>query len=270
MKEVNYIEICKEYEDILKPWKEFHSYEDIHPRLGKVVVFLFNVGDRNYINFMQFITKEKINFDIRRRQFKFTKKEKEAAEILQLHVYEYAKDSYLTEEISRCCNACGQTLPTQLGKLHVNYNNIKKYDLCSTYPKNSEVIVSERLKHIFESENIEGVDYLPIYQMGKKDKVIDGYYRLKLNVGIGEIVSPSLVECGEKCEECGFNEKFLLKGLLFFNKDTWSGAPICYSKNYFGQPVSWQKPIIIISSKMHKILIDKGIKSFLATPLHFI
>ncbi|WP_054875458.1 hypothetical protein [Oxobacter pfennigii] len=70
--------------------------------------------------------------------------------------------------------------------------------------------------------------------------MIENNYHLNLQEGIGEVAEPSKVEKGEKCPECGFYNKFICKTLLYFKRDTWAKKDICFTKNWFGEPPSWQ------------------------------
>ncbi|CAM3055316.1 hypothetical protein HAHI6034_01100 [Hathewaya histolytica] len=139
----------------------------------------------------------------------------------------------------------------------------------STYVGGIETIVSEKVKLLFEKENVSGVEYEPIYQMGKENKIVNGFYHLILHEGIGEIIEPSIIEKGQLCHECGEYEYFLCKTLLNFNRETWKELDICYTQNWFGGSLSKFKDIII-SNKLYKILVENNIKNVYFQPAYFV
>ncbi|MFB5197416.1 hypothetical protein ACE198_21330 [Neobacillus sp. KR4-4] len=122
-----------------------------------------------------------------------------------------------------------------------------------------EIIVSKRLKNILISENVTGIKFSSIYDIDTHE-VIKDFYHLQLEIGIGEVVEPSIVEIEKKCNKCGFYGKFLCQTPLYFEKDSWKELDMYFTLNWFGSPPITQGKWVIISQRLYRILIENNIK----------
>lgn len=269
MKEKLWINIPVKFKEELSDWCEFFSYESEDKEMGKLAIYSLYTNSREHNNLIKFLHENDINYYIFRRVYTFTTKEKENAEILWFWTDNDAQDSFTTEPTYNICTKCDKKIPLiNAHKLHVDYKKIKKYDIMSTYNGDTETIVSEKVKNLFIQENVSGIKFESIYQLGKENKVIDGYYHLVLEEGIGDIVEPSVVEKKGLCPECGMYDEFICKTTLNFNRITWKRYDICYTKNWFSAPPKFKN--LIISNKLYKILIQNKIKNVYFQPAYFI
>lgn len=269
MKEKVWINIPLKYKEVLLEWNEYLAYESEDSENGKLVVYSFYTNSKEYDNLIKFLEKNNIKNYIFRRVYTFTKKEKDEAEILWFWTDDDAQDSYISEPIEYVCNKCGKKVPLiKQGKLYVDLKKIKKYDIMSTYNGDQETIVSEKVKQLFIEENISGVEFEPLYQINSDDKVIEGFYHLILKEGIGDVVEPSIIERRNLCLECGVYDEYICKTTLNFNRGTWDGLDICYTKNWFSAPPKFKR--LIISNKLYRILINNKIKNVYFQPAYFV
>jgi len=269
MKETVWIYIPSQFNDLLNKWNDYYSYDTEDSDIGKLVAYRMDTSSVEYDSLIRFLKEKNIYHYIFRRVYRFTKKEKDDAEILWLWTDDDAKDSYIPNPINCICKRCGKKSPyITRHNIHVDYKNIKKYDIMSTYHGDIETIVSEKLRQIFIQENITGVEFEPIYQIGVENKVIDGFYHLILKEGIGDVVEPSIVNKKEFCPECGFYDEFICQTTLNFKRSTWDKLDICYTKNWFGGPPKFKN--LIISQKLRKILIENKVKNIYFQPAYLV
>lgn len=269
MKEKVWINIPIKYKDLLSEWSVFFSYESEDDENGKLIVYSLDTDSNEYNNFVSFLHENHIYYYIFRRLYTFTKREKDNAEILWLWTDDDAEDSY-TPNYSQCvCNKCGRPIPIIAScKLHVDVKKIKRFDFMSTYNGDIETIVSEKIRQIFIQEKITGVDFEPIYQLGKENKIIEGFYHLILKEGIGHVTEPSIIKKQGYCSECGFYDEYICQTLLNFDRSSWEGLDICYAKDWFGSPPKFKR--LIVSNKLFKVLEQNKIKNVYFHPAYFI
>jgi hypothetical protein len=269
LKEKVWINIPIKFKDTLTQWSEFFSYESEDDENGKLIVYSLNTDSKEYNNFISFLNKNHIYYYIFRRVYTFTKKEKDNAEILWFWTDDDAKDSYTPNHSDCACNKCGKKIPLiTRNKLHVDFKKIRKYDIMSTYNGDIETIVSEKIRQIFIQENVTGIEFESIYQLGKENKVIEGFYHLILKEGIGNVIEPSIIKRQGFCSECGFYDEYICQTIVNFDRSTWEGLDICYTKDWFGGPPRFKR--LIISNKLYKILEQNKIKNVYFHPAYFI
>ncbi|MEQ8156580.1 MAG: hypothetical protein ABRQ25_17160 [Clostridiaceae bacterium] len=154
MKEKVWINIPAKYKDKLSQWVDFFGY-DSEDENGKLVVYRFLTDSKEYEQITYFLQQKNINFYIFRREYAFTKKEKDNAQILRLRIDDDAKDSCYLEDDMHRCSKCNRLIPqVQRKELHVDYKKIKKYDFMVTYEGTVETIVSDKVRQILLRENI--------------------------------------------------------------------------------------------------------------------
>lgn len=269
MKEKVWLNISKKYQGILCEWSEFIAYESEDLENGKVIVYSLYTNQKEYHSLVTFLKKNDIHNYIFRRVYTFTKNEKDNAEILWFWTDDDAKDSYTPETTNCICNKCNGEVPiSNRRRIHVDYKKIRKYEIMSTYHGDTETIVSEKVKQLFIQEKILGTEFEPIYQIGKDNKEIEGFYHLILQEGIGDVIEPSVLEKKDFCPECGMWGEFICKTTLNFSRETWKGYDICYTKNWFGSPPKFKN--LIISNKLYKVLERNKIKNVYFQPAYFV
>lgn len=270
LKEKIWVNIPEKYQEILSDWSKFYAYESEDELLGKVVVYSLYTDLQDYTDLITYLHKSNIKYYIFRRSYTFTKTEMNNAEILWFWTDDDAKDSYsVVEPWSYICSKCKTKVPVKdRNMLHVDLKKIKKYEILSTYNGETETIVSEKVKQLFIQEKISGVDFRPIYQLGKENQMIEGFYHLVLQEGIGDVVEPSIVEKRNLCPKCGMWEEFICKTTLNFSRKTWKGYDICYTKNWFGRPPKFKN--LIVSNKLYKLFQENKIKNVYFQPAFFV
>jgi len=272
MKEKVWIHIPKNFQRYLQPWIGYFSYETEDEDLGRSVAYSFITNNKKYENLIDLLKKQNIRYFIFRREYLFSKTEIENSEILKLKVFANAKNSYSSDHEGNICSACGEKVQKLYRhKLHVDYKNIRKYDISVTYSGDTEIIISDKVKDLMIKEKISGIEFYPVFQLGSENQVINNFFHLKLSEGIGEVVEPSIVDRTEKkCSQCGFYKKFLCQTPLYFKRETWKQDDICYTLNWFGSPPYAQGKWVIISQRLYRILKDNKINFFSVEPSFFI
>lgn len=265
MKTKIWLHIPNEFKEELNIWNDCYSYD-----YSDYAAYCLIEQSMKYEKLISYLNLRGINYHIFRREYSFSKREKESSQILRLIIDGEAKDSESNDEEYSTCSECDSRLPNLYrDKISVFDKNIKKYDISATYKGYREIIISEKLKGLFVKEGIKGVDYRPIYQLGT-DQIIENYYYLILEVGIGETVKPTLIDRGMKCSSCGYYDKFLKQSPLYFYEDSWKGSDIFFTENWFGQPVYKQDKYVMISQKLYQLLKDYKIKGFSVEPAFFV
>jgi hypothetical protein len=269
LKESVWVHLSSEHQSKLDMWLEFLCYN-----FGEnEVAYKFGTNKVEYKEFIEFLNKEQINYYIFRREYSFSKKEIERAEILELSIDGNADDSDSQETLLYLCDNCGNYVNhLHRENLHVAYKYIKKYDISISHPCNNEIFVSEKLKYLLTANCIISSEFAPVYQL-EKENLIDGYYYLKLKEGIGDVVSPTLIDRGERCNSCGFYNRFLIKGLLYFDRGTWNGEDIFYTKDWFGDIYNSKSSMskeVIITQRLYQLMKKNNIKGFSVRPAFFI
>lgn len=260
MKEKQWIHVKKKFGELIGNFNKYYSYSTFDEELGEVNAYVLLANSSEHNEFISLLNKEGFEFIIFRREYTFTKKEKENAEILKLHVGADGKDSFSPKHDGFICDNCNKHVQyLQIGELFVKYKNIKKYDICVTYMGDTEIIISERLKNILISENVTGIKFSSIYDIDTHE-VIKDFYHLQLEIGIGEVIEPAIVEKDKKCKECGFYGKFLCQTPLYFEKGTWKELDMSFTYNWFGSPPITQGKWVIISQRLYRILKENNIK----------
>lgn len=271
MKEKLWINISKNYVEELDIWKSYYSYESYDNKIGAVSTYSLLSESSDFKSLFEFLTEKKIPYDIIRREYSFTKKEVGNAEILKLIVDGNAQNSFSSDHDGYICSFCGEKVQlAHINNLHVDYKAIKKYDISATYMGNTEIIVSKRLRNILVSNNVTGIQFFPVYQIGKSKEIIPTFYHLVLEEGTGQVIEPSIVDKDVRCSKCGFYKKFLCQTPLNFKRNTWNGKDICLTENWFGSPPMSQGKWVIISKRLYYILMENKIKSFSIEPAFLI
>ncbi len=271
MKETLWLHVPKTNRQELSEWNEYYKYDTIDDKLGPVIAYSITTDNYAYFSLINRLQSRRIPYEVFRREYKFTKKEIDNAEILKLIIDGNAGESYSPEHEGNICPECGEEVPKQdINDLHVDYKQIKQYDISVTYMGDTEIIVSQKLKDLLSREGITGICFSPVFQLGKENEIIPNYYHLKLEVGIGEVVQPAIVDKDEKCCECGFYRKFLCQTPLYFEKGSWNGLDISYTDNWFGSPPRSQGKWVIISPKLYRVLKDNKVKLFSVEPAFLI
>ncbi len=269
MKERIWMNIPIMYRDILSDWSDFFAYESEDKKYGKLVVYRFSTDTKEYDRFKKLLEVNDVQYYIFRRVYNFTKSEKSKAEILQFWTDDDAKESYSPPQINRVCQTCGKTIPSiNRDRLYVDFKKIKKYDIMCTYDGDVEMIVSEKIKQLFSQENISGAEFKPLYQLGKENELIQGFYHLTTSEGIGNVIEPSEVIKNGFCPVCGLYNEYRCKTTLNFDRETWKGLDICYTNNWFGAPPEFK--IVIISNRLYKVLEQNKVKHAYFQPCYFI
>lgn len=271
MKEKIWLHISQKNFMELNNWKSYHSYDTYDSNIGDVSAVSLFTESNDFKELIKVLENRNISFEVFRREYTFTKKEIVNAEILKLIVDGNAQNSFSPDHDGYTCPVCREKVQfKQVNNLQVDYKVIKKYDISTTYMGHTEIIVSERVKNILIKEQITGIRFVPVYQIGKVEEIIPEFHHLMLEEGIGEVVEPSIVDKDIRCSKCGFYKKFLCQTPLNFKRNTWNNKDICFTENWFGAPPLSQGKWVIISKRLYSILKENKIKAFSVEPAFFI
>lgn len=182
------------------------------------------------------------------------KKDITNAQILKLHLYRSAENyfDYKTDRIK--CDKCNKMINMQNESIILNRKIKTKYDIFTNYLGMEEIIVSEKLKNIFELENINCVSYDPIYYKNKGN-IIAGYYHLKIPETEMELIEPTILVQSGYCDKCKRYNTQLIKSVMYFNGEKYHNEDMTYTKEWFGgDSKRRQNKNVIISKNMYEIL----------------
>lgn len=244
--------ICvpNKYKKKLKKWKKYIVFER---KFNKEIAYKFIEGSSEHKDFLDYVKQEKIDYEILNNEYEFTTEDLVNAEILRFSILPRLNDSSNPNNLTMCSN-CGKIMIIKdysKDKLIVNEDKLK-YDFSSLYYSDNEIIVSKNIKELFIKENVTGCTYNYIYNID--GELIEDYYYLKIEEGIGELIAPTLNVKKDKCIKCNRYKINLIKSVMYFNYKSWKGYDICYTQEWYGDPPSTQTKIIIISNKLYKIL----------------
>ncbi|MFC4779304.1 hypothetical protein ACFO9Q_21125 [Paenibacillus sp. GCM10023252] len=273
MQERVWIHVPEIHQQELERWKEYLKYHTVDMELGRVAVYEFITNKTEDLNFKQFTKERNIRCIVSRREYSFTKAEKDQADILYLIIDGNGGDSTSDESLYYTCPTCMyEVRKVNRSRVRVDYKEVSKYDICISYLPNCEVVVSQKLIDLMVGEKISGYETTPIYQTGT-DEVIPNFYQLLLNTGLGEAVAPTIVERGIRCVDCGFYTRNLIKSLLHYKKLESRSYDICYASDWYGD-IYRNKYVgsraIVISQKLYRIMKENKIRAFSVQPAAFI
>jgi hypothetical protein len=138
-------------------------------------------------------------------------------------------------------------------KVILNKKIKKNYDILTHYLGCEEIIISDKLKKILESEDVKGVSYNPIY-LTNTSEIVEGYYHLNLKESDIELSDKTVLEKNKYCKECNRYETLLIKSLMYFEKLN-DNKDIFYTKEWFGDSSKrTQNKKLIITKKFYNIL----------------
>jgi hypothetical protein len=260
-----WIEVNIKFKEKLIDWKENIIFE-----LDDAVVFKVNFQSIESNELIKYLLLNKIEYNIFRIEYKFNKKDISNAEILDLSIDDESVDSEIINEKDERCVCCGTKIPQLNKKIMVDYGKLKGKDVIATNVSNYSIIISEKVKTIISLCNDSCIEYLPIYD-SKSQKTINEFYKLVLNVGIGQAVDPTIIVRKDLCKCCGLYEKNLLKSVLYFDKSTCSGADIFTSPDWFGDNLNYScGKVIVITKKLYDLFLENGIKGFTPRPAFYV
>jgi hypothetical protein len=255
MKCIQYIHVSKSYENELLDWKGFISYESEDVKLGKVIAFKLIEDTEKYNQLIKYLNIHKIEYLIFRKDYKFNKKDIENAQIYYLHLYKSIEQYYDDFTERESCMKCHKKIKTFRKKVYLDKKIITRFDIFTHYFGREEIIVSEKLKNIFEKEKVAGASFEPF--LGENE----GYYHLKLEETKMDLAEQSFSVKDGYCEVCKRHDTLLIYPLLYFNKNLYDNLDIFYTKEWLGDGKSEQGKVIIISKKLYMILKQNSISN---------
>ncbi len=264
MKETIWISVPTELDNVFEPWQNHVSFRRSGAGTGDITVYKLHVGSSAYDGFSAVLSERCIPSRVDRREYSFTKAELLQAEIVRFAPQEMDDSESVCDQ--RVCPGCRETMPPVYTRgLSALPGALKKRDIVSTYVPNRELIVSDRMRSLLESYS-NAYSFDPVFHLRHRDRVIPGYSQLRVPVGIGRVVDPTIVERGELCPECGLYSKFLCLTLLYFERETWSGLPLCYTQDFFGgSPKRFEGRKLIASREFYRSLLEHRMTGFWVT-----
>jgi len=159
------------------------------------------------------------------------------------------------------CEVCGNLISkAERFSLYVDYDDLitnnMEDDFIITDVGYEGIIVREKLKELFIKENITGISFLPIYYLEDNNRIIEGFYHLKLEEIEVEIAEPARLIKSQKCQSC--DKDFMLSCSFYFKRRTCNDRDVFLIKDWFnsiGLPKKrYLRRYIIISKRMYDIL----------------
>jgi hypothetical protein len=191
---------------------------------------------------------------VRARHFKFTKADIGKATILELVPDDSAQESDSQFEQLHCPEL-GQYLPLRPIRTLVHRANLTK-DVQTTYMGNIEFIVHDKVLRVIDENACAGIAKVSAVYDKISQELIPDYWLLEPRQTAARVTSDTDIEKGNYCSSHDLYEKFLTKGdLLNISKGSWEGYDICFTREFFGEPISSQGKGILVSKRLHDLFV---------------
>jgi hypothetical protein len=223
-----------------------------------------------------------LGWDVRR---KYTKRELEAAELLQLKVC-----ATFEPDGSQCgtqyddASGCAHCVfgARQLNELRLDPSTLPRgKDLAKTIA-HSEVIVSARLVEALQAHGMTGARFLPVLRKGGRG-AIDSWFQLEVTsrpIGVAPSTRFGINlfdadEAGEyRCPSGHIPGLNILSELSVVRED-WDGSDVCATKQWVGYRsrnggVFRPYPLLLISQKLRRLLGELKAKGFELEVAHLV
>lgn len=252
MKCTQWIYVYKEHQEQLEKWSSFIVY-DTYDSKGEINAYKMVEFSEKYNNFLKDLNSLGIPFSVFRREYSFTSKEIDNAEILELSVEKPLVKEFRYQTKPSRCPKCGDKIVTIMDSITVEKPIKTKYDIFTLFYNDDPIIISRKLKDIFEKEFVKGVEFRPIFLDGFNTEIKD-YFHLVVRETKKEIISPTILKPKNYCDVCHRYEEHLVKTNIYLSEKPQEDMDVFYSKEWFGGRRSTQLKILMITQKIHKIL----------------
>jgi hypothetical protein len=216
------------------------------------------------------IVKELVNKDVDFSEWRlavYSKIEFDSAEILDIETKFMALNPYGDGDdpgqyYDRRCEKCNIYVD-QRTDLMIKKKDLGTRDLLTSWE--NELLISCKLKAMFESERITGIQFRPVYTKGE---VVPVAYQLVVSNVLPPCERYSDLTVNINCSQCGFKSyaaptdkplkypKAIQENILDFNR----------SSEYFGMGF-YPRPIIVMSQRVRQLLIGNKVKGVHFTPI---
>jgi len=206
---------------------------------------------------------------------KYTPKELAAAELFQLQItafFEPEGTACGTEyDESAVCPHCGAGRRL-VGELTLDLGRVPKGKDVAQSIARDEWIVSERLVSLMREHGMTGAEYEPVKSAKKRREGSPTWFRLNITAPPVEVAAPTRFgidpfdEDAEGRYRCplGHTAGLNILSELSVGRDSWHGADMTVTRQYVGhrQGVLVPSPLIVISPRLRRLLIEHDIKGF--------
>lgn len=171
------------------------------------------------------------------------------------------------------CRYCGAGAKL-VGALRLDTKCIPKgVDIATTIAKR-EIVISEKLKNLFEAENVTGIEMKPVVPVNKSHERYGKWYQLNVLEPFvslardGNLTGNNVFELDEageyrcRIKKPGHVAALNLLSEVYIDESTWSGADICVTGELFGKRMGMLHPVpkMIVSSRVRNILLENKIR----------
>lgn len=269
MKEILTIQLPRHMEEKLKDWGKILYLSE------NTMGISFDSKSKKYKLFLEYLKdlSQKMDFkmEIWKKEYKLTKQEQLNSEYLRLLI-DFKFSEYINENtfiFSPVCRTCNErrSLPVRNGLMVINKNDMKNNEIANVpYPPG--IIISSRLKNLFEENKITGCSFRPVMDY-KTEEVLSDYFEMKLEIGSeGLWEEKMIIEKENECPECNKYKSIALRSPLYLKKYGIEGFNIFITNEVFGgafsdpDKIPWYAPAVIIDNKTYRLLVEHNIKGY--------
>jgi hypothetical protein len=219
------------------------------------------------------------NFTIGRYLRKYSKTELMNAEVLRL---------VITPHFEPCGEECGTMYETlcahcnwgrQISDLVLDLRQAPQHKDISETIAWVEWIVSSRFLRAFSENKLTGAEFHPVFDLRNPIKQSREWQQLRVTGIAGELAS--LMKLGKDpfspsqvSWRCPLGHTVVAQFLseLFLRRDAWDGSDIAITNALFGQGRNLLRPtpLICISQRMYRALLQEGLKGFTFEVAHLV
>ena len=160
--------------------------------------------------------------------------------------------TYMYKGCKKCCSGAVQLTPLKLPLKRLKY-----YDIVRVAP---ELVISRRVKELFDQKGVLGCEYLEVYDK-KTKKPTPEYYELRITTVLPKVRNQDFVTIREVCPVCGeptldfFTPRYYRLCDFSEGKDFYLTADSFFYGNHVLKEIS--------DYRIHRVIVSKKIKEIL-------
>lgn len=227
------------------------------------------VGYEPYESIIKKIVELNLEYKVH-ESVEFTQSEINKASFLELQLiypwehsdnYDSKEMGTLYDESQGRCSQCGRG-GNQLTDLAIDTRRVGKYNIMYHYP---DIIVSEYTKKIIEENELTGCEFRDVVDFKGREQKQKLYQLVITNVLPDMEHDKMKFEKDRYCDVC--RRGIVLRSEIIYNKDSLINTmDFNHSSEFYGSGI-FCTPVVIISSKVHKVFKDNKIKVLRYNPV---
>lgn len=268
--------ILSSYKDIINVYGHTVSKEERIEKLAKDL----NIKSKNFrTNSLMYISveygtnqyedlereAEKWGFHIHELTYfiECTKKEVDMADYFVLNLGIYGKEDYTegyqTEYIDLYCNECGNHYLIPKGECYIKKTEFRGKDIATSMLGNVEILVSDVVKNLIQSNNLSGVEFFKAHHYNNKIKNDFNVWRMAVVNTLPPIESGMTVVYEDGyCSTCKKHHVHPLSYVRYKKEVIHNALDFNLSCEFFGS--GWYgSPKLIVSKKVYDMIRDNKI-----------